>query len=62
MSVVGDRPLVASWSETGKVFIWDITQPLQAVNDPMILQNYIANKESPRPLFVFRGSNSCNVC
>lgn len=55
MSVVGDKPLAASWSESGSVHLWDITHPLQAVNDPTLLKNYIENKESPRPLFTFKG-------
>lgn len=55
MAVVGDKPLVASWSEAGKVHIWDISHPLKAVNDPMVLKGYIENKESPRPLFTFKG-------
>jgi ribosome assembly protein RRB1 len=55
MCVVGDKPLAASWSETGKVFLWDLTHPLKAVNDPVLLKNYVENKESPRPLFTFKG-------
>lgn len=57
MSVVGDRPLAASWSETGKVHLWDITLPLQAVNDHNVMRNYIENKQSPRPLFTFNGKS-----
>lgn len=55
MSVVGDRPVVASWSDTGKVFLYDVSHPLQAVNDPALLKTYIDSKQSPRPLFVFKG-------
>lgn len=55
MSVVGDRPIAASWSETGKVHLWDITLPLQAVNDHNVMRNYIENKQSPRPLYTFNG-------
>lgn len=55
MSVVNDRPLAASWSETGKVHLWDISHPLRAVNDPACMKSYIENKESPRPLFTFNG-------
>lgn len=29
---VGERPLVASWSELGKVCIWDVTTPLRALD------------------------------
>ena len=56
MSVVGDRPLAASWSETGKVFLWDLSHPLKAVNDHIALKRYVENKESPRPLFTFSGT------
>lgn len=56
MSVVNDRPLAASWSETGKVHLWDISHPLRAVNDPACMKSYIENKESPRPLFTFNGN------
>ncbi|XP_057367599.1 glutamate-rich WD repeat-containing protein 1-like [Daphnia carinata] len=55
MCVVGDKPLAASWSETGKVHLWDLTHPLKAVNDPVLLRTYVENKESPRPLFTFKG-------
>ena len=55
MCVVGDKPLAASWSEIGKVFLWDLTHPLKTVNDPILLRNYVENKESPRPLFTFKG-------
>ncbi|KZS12453.1 glutamate-rich WD repeat-containing protein 1 [Daphnia magna] len=55
MCVVGDKPLAASWSETGKVYLWDLTHPLKAVNDPVLLKTYVENKESPRPLFTFKG-------
>ena len=57
MSVVGDRPIAASWSETGKVHLWDITLPLQAVNDHNVMRNYIENKQSPRPLYTFNGKH-----
>lgn len=29
---VGDKPLVATWSELGKVSIWDISTPLRALD------------------------------
>lgn len=29
---VGEKPLVATWSELGKVSIWDITTPLRALD------------------------------
>ena len=61
MSVVGNKPLAASWSETGKVHLWDLTHPLKAVNDPLVMKNYVENKESPRPMFTFTGITICIV-
>lgn len=29
---VGEKPFVATWSELGKVSIWDITTPLRALD------------------------------
>lgn len=49
--------MAASWSELGRVNIWDLTQQLQAVDNPAVLSTY--NKEHTgnniRPLFTFSG-------
>ena len=47
--------MAASWSETGKVHIWDLTRPLQAVNDSHEMAEYSRSQESPAPLFTFAG-------
>lgn len=54
-TTVGDKHLAATWSETGKVYIWDLTRPLNAVNDSSIMAVYTRNEESPPPIFKFAG-------
>jgi len=52
---VNEKPLAATWSELGKVCIWDLTEPLSALDDVQKLQDYIKNKDKPKPLFTFKG-------
>ncbi|RVE54099.1 hypothetical protein evm_001222 [Chilo suppressalis] len=49
--------LAASWSELGRVDIWNITQQLQAVDDPLVLERYnLDTVTNPvKPLFSFNG-------
>ncbi|KAL4715856.1 hypothetical protein ACJJTC_014588 [Scirpophaga incertulas] len=49
--------LAASWSELGRVDIWDITQQLQAVDDPIVLERYNLDAvvNPIKPLFSFNG-------
>jgi len=47
--------MAASWAETGKVYIWDLTRLLNAVNDSNIMATYVRNCESPAPVFSFSG-------
>lgn len=47
--------MAATWSEKGKVHIWDLTRPLNAVNDSNIMSTYVRNEESPPPMFTFKG-------
>lgn len=51
----GGKTLAASWSESGKVHIWDLTRPLHAVNDSAVMTEYTRNQESPSPVFTFGG-------
>jgi ribosome assembly protein RRB1 len=52
-----DKNFSASWSETGKVYIYDITSQLQAVDDPSLLKEYEEKNQSEltKPVFTFRG-------
>lgn len=49
--------MAASWSELGKVYIWDITGSLQAVSDSRAMSDYV-KRDSPLPLFQFSGHQS----
>ena len=49
------KQLAATWSELGKVYIWDLTRPLQAVNDSNEMATYTRNEESPAAIFTFAG-------
>lgn len=54
---MGDKVIAASWSELGRVSIWNLTPQLQAVDNDILLAKY--NKEnagsSKQPLFTFSG-------
>lgn len=52
---MNDRKIAATWSDTGKVHIWDLTRLLHAVNDSSVMAAYVRNQESPKPLFTFTG-------
>ncbi|KAK3585998.1 hypothetical protein CHS0354_033115 [Potamilus streckersoni] len=54
-TLLGEKPVAASWSEKGKVHIWDLSRPLHAVNDSQIMSTYTRNEESPPPIFTFSG-------
>ena len=47
--------LAATWSDRGKVHIWDLSRPIMAVNDLRVMSEYTKNEESPAPLFTFTG-------
>ncbi|XP_015912928.1 glutamate-rich WD repeat-containing protein 1 [Parasteatoda tepidariorum] len=55
VTTLGSEPFAASWSELDKVYIWNLTQPVRAVNDKRVMTAYIQNKESPAPVFTFNG-------
>ncbi|XP_063920431.1 glutamate-rich WD repeat-containing protein 1 [Zophobas morio] len=56
-TIINDKVVAASWSELGRVNLWDLTHQLEAVDNDQILQRY--NKEnkanSVKPLFTFTG-------
>ncbi len=49
--------MAASWSELGKVYIWDLTYPLQAVSDSKVMSDYV-KRDSQLPVFQFSGHQS----
>lgn len=50
--------VAASWSETGKVFLWNLSHPIAAVNSHVTMTSYVRNKEAPKPMFTFSGHQS----
>lgn len=53
---VNNKRLAASWSEIGKVFIWDLTEPLTAVSDPKAMTEFTKKQgQQQLPLFNFSG-------
>lgn len=56
-TILNNTVLAASWSELGRVNLWDLTRQLQAVDNEQLLTKY--NKEnmssSVKPLFTFTG-------
>ena len=59
-STVNDIVLAASWSELGRINIWNLTQQLQAVDDEHILKRYTKENKanSIKPVFTFTGHQS----
>jgi len=51
------KRLAATWSEIGKVYIWDLTEPLTAVSDSKAMTEY-TKKQNQYPLFQFNGHQS----
>ena len=51
--------LAASWSELGRVHIWDLNEQLRALEDPQLLEKYRKNCEKSdnavKPIFTFKG-------
>lgn len=51
--------LAASWSELGRINIWDLNEQLRAVDDPQLLETYRKKYEKSenaiKPLFTFKG-------
>lgn len=54
---VNDTTLAASWSELGRVNIWDLTRQLQLLDKPAELAVYVKNNtgNTVMPIFTFTG-------
>lgn len=54
---MNNQTFAGTWSETGKVFIFNITEQMKAVDDPDLLKTYENTSQSDlaKPVFVFRG-------
>lgn len=55
----GNSCLAASWSELGRVNIWNLEEQLKAIENPVLLSNYNKRVEKsdggPKPVFTFKG-------
>uniref|UniRef100_A0A6G1SN46 Glutamate-rich WD repeat-containing protein 1 n=1 Tax=Aceria tosichella TaxID=561515 RepID=A0A6G1SN46_9ACAR len=52
---INGRVFTASWSDKGKVHIYDLTTSVQAVSDQRSIKTYTAQKIEPKPIFTFGG-------
>lgn len=54
---LNNKNLVATWSENSKVYVYDISAQLQAVDDPQALKTYNDTKQCDltKPIYTFRG-------
>lgn len=54
---LGTQTFAASWSELGRVHIWNISKELQVIEDKDLLKTYERNtsKEPVKPVFSFSG-------
>lgn len=52
---IGGRVLTSTWSDKGKVHIYDLTTPCHAVTDQKSINTYTAQKVAPKPIFTFGG-------
>ena len=46
--------LAVTWSELGRVHIWNLQEPLQAVDDVNVMKKYQSGTV-PAPVFTFTG-------
>ena len=52
---LGSTQVAASWSETGRVNVWDLTKQLQAVEDEKTNDLFKKLRTLPKPIFSFIG-------
>ncbi|CAL1293433.1 unnamed protein product [Larinioides sclopetarius] len=55
---LGGEVFAASWSELQKVHIWNLSRPLNAVNDKRVMASYIQNNETVEAAYTFSGHQS----
>ncbi|XP_063961364.1 glutamate-rich WD repeat-containing protein 1-like [Lytechinus pictus] len=53
-TTLGDKQIAASWADTGNVHIWDLSEPLQAIESPAAMAKYMKQNNS-KPLYTFSG-------
>lgn len=52
---IGGKPLAATWSDHGRVFLWDLTSSLRAVDSHHAPGNHTRNIDDVSPVFSFSG-------
>lgn len=52
---LGSKHVAASWSELGRVYLWDLSTQMQAVNDAEAMSIYTKRNETPKPIHKFEG-------
>lgn len=52
---VNGKMLTGTWSDKGKVHIYDLTTTTRAVDDLKSINTYVAQKIDPKPIFTFGG-------
>ena len=53
-SPIPDRHIAATWSERGKVHIWDVSQQVISVDNPATAAG-VSHSKDVKPLFTFDG-------
>ena len=52
---VNNLPLAASFSETGSVHLWNLTNAIRAVDDTRVMSNFKQNSAEYSPFYTFSG-------
>lgn len=55
VNCISGKTLTATWSDKGKVHIYDLTTPIRAVYDQRSINTYTAQKVEPKPIYTFGG-------
>uniref|UniRef100_T1J1V9 Glutamate-rich WD repeat-containing protein 1 n=1 Tax=Strigamia maritima TaxID=126957 RepID=T1J1V9_STRMM len=55
---VNETTLAATWSESGSVDIWNLTDQLNALDDPQRMVAYLRREKAPKPAFTFTGHST----
>lgn len=59
MTQIGNTTLAASWSELGRVSLWNLNEELRSLESPSLLSAYKKKYEKPetaaKPIFTFKG-------
>ena len=54
-TIIGKKQVAATWSDMGKVHLWDLSQALEAVESPVAMERYMKQEKSHKALFTFSG-------